>query len=320
MPPRPTGWTYTGHQFISWNTAANGSGDPFHPGDPITMLSSITLYAQWRALGHSYSITNLTTDFNGYTARMLVLERGYDLLGAVGCEEPPTDVIAFGHAVVTNRNLVGNLWKYEGWIDNPDPDDPNMLPWQPATGTEYDVYILVEFDQSTPELVVGYGSNLGTSTVYPLKAPATDYFKGGLTSWTLTASTGTNVTYLKLDQGHSYSITDFANEWNGELALMMVFPGDLVLADALSSDQQPELAPMGFGEVTSGTLTGGLYQAPSWEEMNDPDNLDLMPWFPAAGEEYQVIVMLQDWFMVFFGEGTDLEATPMIVPPPWHRH
>lgn len=314
-PPRPTGWTYTGYQFIGWNTAANGSGDAFQPSDPITMLSSITLYAQWRALGQPYSITNLKIDLNGYTARMLVLPREYNLLGAVGADEPPDDILAFGHAVVTNRILTGNLWKYEGWLDNPDPDDPNMLPWQPEAGTEYDVYIIVEFDEGGPEFVAGYGSNLGISTIYPLKATATEYFNGNMDNWTLTTSTTTNpnVAYQKMDQGHFFNITDFAPEWEGEEAMLMVFPGTLDLAEAVSSGENPVLAALGFGTIEDGVLTGGLFKAPAWEEMDDLTTMEPRPWFPAADEEYQIVAMLPDWQLVFFGAGTDMEATLPVV-------
>lgn len=37
----------TGYALSSWNTAANGSGTSFEPGQTITLSSSMTLYAQW---------------------------------------------------------------------------------------------------------------------------------------------------------------------------------------------------------------------------------------------------------------------------------
>jgi len=38
-----------GFTFSSWNTAVDGSGQTFLPGEPVTMSGNITLYAQWKA-------------------------------------------------------------------------------------------------------------------------------------------------------------------------------------------------------------------------------------------------------------------------------
>ena len=41
-------FTYEGHTFIGWNTAADGSGTSYAVGDPISYGSgTIDLYAQW---------------------------------------------------------------------------------------------------------------------------------------------------------------------------------------------------------------------------------------------------------------------------------
>ncbi len=52
----------TGHNFIRWNTQANGSGTSLNVGQTITPTSSLTLYAQWQV---SYQITY---DGNGQTS------------------------------------------------------------------------------------------------------------------------------------------------------------------------------------------------------------------------------------------------------------
>ena len=44
-------FTRTGYIFNSWNTAANGSGTAYNPGDTVTIgTANITLYAQWEAV------------------------------------------------------------------------------------------------------------------------------------------------------------------------------------------------------------------------------------------------------------------------------
>ena len=42
-----TGITNAGNTFTGWNTAANGGGTAYQPGDNITVNSDVTLYAQW---------------------------------------------------------------------------------------------------------------------------------------------------------------------------------------------------------------------------------------------------------------------------------
>ena len=45
--PDGTGFTNDGFNFVSWNTAANGSGTPYLAGSSITINAATTLYAQW---------------------------------------------------------------------------------------------------------------------------------------------------------------------------------------------------------------------------------------------------------------------------------
>ncbi|HUY17223.1 MAG TPA: InlB B-repeat-containing protein [Acidimicrobiales bacterium] len=37
-----------GYTLISWNTASNGSGTSYAPGQSVTLTTSLTLYAQWK--------------------------------------------------------------------------------------------------------------------------------------------------------------------------------------------------------------------------------------------------------------------------------
>lgn len=41
---------YDGYEFSGWNTAPDGSGISYQPGDTITVVSSLVLYAQWQAI------------------------------------------------------------------------------------------------------------------------------------------------------------------------------------------------------------------------------------------------------------------------------
>ncbi len=48
--PGGTGFSYVGHTFASWNTAADGSGTVFNVATPLQLGNSLTLFAQWDAL------------------------------------------------------------------------------------------------------------------------------------------------------------------------------------------------------------------------------------------------------------------------------
>jgi uncharacterized repeat protein (TIGR02543 family) len=55
--------TRAGYSFRRWNTAANGSGNSYAPGDVLTGNSDVTLYAQWNP--NSFRVT---FDADGGTA------------------------------------------------------------------------------------------------------------------------------------------------------------------------------------------------------------------------------------------------------------
>ena len=87
----------TGYTFAGWNTAADGSGTPYSPGDTYTITGDATLYAQWTPTSASYTITY---DGNNKTS------------GTV----PATTT---GSGSVTLRSNTGNLartgYTFAGW-------------------------------------------------------------------------------------------------------------------------------------------------------------------------------------------------------------
>lgn len=51
----------TGYEFVGWNTAADGSGTSYAPGDILTITADMTLFAQWKQVGeqviYHYTVT-----------------------------------------------------------------------------------------------------------------------------------------------------------------------------------------------------------------------------------------------------------------------
>ena len=66
----------SGYDFSGWNTAADGTGTTYQPGETITLSENITLYAQWRAKEYTVkydtkggnTIDNATVNYNDVVA------------------------------------------------------------------------------------------------------------------------------------------------------------------------------------------------------------------------------------------------------------
>ncbi len=48
LSPEEAGISRVGHTFSGWNTAPDGSGQSYRPGDTMVLNNDVTLYAQWR--------------------------------------------------------------------------------------------------------------------------------------------------------------------------------------------------------------------------------------------------------------------------------
>ncbi len=97
-------FTYDGRVFISWNTAADGSGTTYNPGDHIDYPSNghVTLYAQW-ALS-----LNANMSAAGLTFR-LVDSAGSSSVIHVGDNALPSD----GRAGIMVTGPQGITWDYD---------------------------------------------------------------------------------------------------------------------------------------------------------------------------------------------------------------
>lgn len=57
---RSNGFTKTNHNFVNWNTAADGSGTAYSAGASYTGNAALKLYAQWRVAHSNPTISNLS--------------------------------------------------------------------------------------------------------------------------------------------------------------------------------------------------------------------------------------------------------------------
>lgn len=65
-----TGFSFTGHTFAGWNTAADGSGTDYAGGSNYTLISDVILYAKWTPVSNSnrLKITVGSSTFNATLA------------------------------------------------------------------------------------------------------------------------------------------------------------------------------------------------------------------------------------------------------------
>ena len=75
-----------GKTFFGWNTAANGSGDSYQPGDAIELSANTTLYAQWGTeLTATWSVTKVDSKLyrggGGYSVTVYLDQAEWDASG-----------------------------------------------------------------------------------------------------------------------------------------------------------------------------------------------------------------------------------------------
>ena len=76
----------SGKVFFGWNTAANGSGDSYQPGDAIELNANTTLYAQWGTeLTATWSVTKVDSKLyrggGGYSVTVYLDQAEWDASG-----------------------------------------------------------------------------------------------------------------------------------------------------------------------------------------------------------------------------------------------
>lgn len=110
-----------GYRFLNWNTAANGQGVSYQPGETISSVSSdITLYAQWEATGPFF---NTIEYYNNAP-----YPPAYNM-------PAPTPVVG-GSAVISMQIPIREGYVFTGWNTSPDGIGITYQPGQAVSGLE----------------------------------------------------------------------------------------------------------------------------------------------------------------------------------------
>ncbi len=89
--------TKSGLHFVGWNTAEDGTGDAYMPGETIRLYESKTLYAQWEVISDTYVViynpNGGSFDIGGtHTSQAQIVKNGQEaqIISAVPCWEHMT--------------------------------------------------------------------------------------------------------------------------------------------------------------------------------------------------------------------------------------
>ncbi len=95
-----------GCYFSGWNTAADGSGRTYYPGNTLILNKDTTLYAQWTSVP-TYTITVIQTDNGTITPDTVIVREG----SSATFEIKPNDGYAV-HEVLVDGESVGSMGRY----------------------------------------------------------------------------------------------------------------------------------------------------------------------------------------------------------------
>lgn len=102
----------TGYTFAGWNTAANGSGTTYQPGDFLPISNAdVTLYAQWTVNKYKVTIVTTDSDSNDWTskAQLTITDSNSNVIND-GDEVDYNTVLTL--LVTPNRGYEFRNWQY----------------------------------------------------------------------------------------------------------------------------------------------------------------------------------------------------------------
>ena len=110
-----------GYRFLSWNTAANGQGTSYQPGETIpSVTGDITLFAQWEGIGPAM---NYVEYYNNAP-----YPPAYNM-------PAPTPVVG-GNTVISTQIPIRPGYTFAGWNTSPEGIGVTYQPGQTVTGLD----------------------------------------------------------------------------------------------------------------------------------------------------------------------------------------
>ena len=276
----------SGKIFSEWNTAFDGTGTPYNPGDFFTIVADTTLYAQWIDAGPSSSYT-VTYDANG------------------GSGSVPTDASSpypAGNPVTVLDNtgpLTKSGYAFVGWNTAADDSGTNYAPTDTFTiNADTTLYARwkVAFDFDNPA-ASGSGSATVTQTASGVTMTVTIDNGAKMAVSDLSGASGTSRNVLVDDPpGTSFNTVTFSFDVPVDLSSLQLAdtgtgnPANLVFTRSGGSGTSP-VSGQTFGDTTGSTVTLGWTAVNSFTVTKSGggtwtdfviDNIEFAPTTPAS--------------------------------------
>jgi len=209
--------------FAGWNTYADGSGNSFSAGGRFIPIDNITLFAQWKPIGTTFTVT-------------------FDANGATEGSPPPPQHVSAGN-LDTKLPGVGGLLKpgyhFVGWSTQPSgpwASFPENYPFRPTANTT----LYARWERSEIHwIAVPFGSPTTTAINFVFASPVEELDEGNIT---IGGSPGAVVTGSLTGTGTSRSLEVTAVTSPGEITVSITRPGIATGAQTITvlAHQMPE--------------------------------------------------------------------------------
>ncbi len=193
----------TNYTFSGWNTAANGSGTPYAPGDSLTMgTADVILYAQWAVIP-TYTVTY---DGNGYTSGTLPVDSNNYLERQV--------------VSIPVASLYRTDYRFMGWNTQADGSGTTYYPGHIFAIGNANVTLYARWALATSQTIttIDYMNVLGESGGRPSYGSA--YFEKGTYAIALENTGGLS--------RPGYSFDGWSTEYRDGAAGILYKPGDII--------------------------------------------------------------------------------------------
>ena len=169
----PSSWrslVKSGYDFIGWNTKADGSGNPYQPGETITVSETTTLYAQWNPK-NNVTINYVATE-GGSVSRT-----SEQLNPETGKAKGSTATAKEGYAFVNWTDAAGNVVSWNAEYVPKKVDGLNVAATYTAN-FEKDVYTLTinYLDDAGNSIENSYINNIRYMDPYSVSSPSISNF------------------------------------------------------------------------------------------------------------------------------------------------
>ncbi len=111
------GLTYEYHKLVEWNTAPDGSGDGYQPGEVMVVNDETTLYAIWENIEQEVVFCSVTFDANGGEGEMT----------------PETDIPSGGSIMAPFCDYTYDGYMFAGWNTAADGSGEMYEEWDDIT-------------------------------------------------------------------------------------------------------------------------------------------------------------------------------------------